>query len=225
MQAVGSKAQSNSDKAVEEMRRMIFSGELAAGSNHLETELANLLGMSRTPVREASLVLENQGLIEVRPRKGIRVLPVSPTDMREVYDVLTELESLAAAQAAQQGYTVADLETLGAAVNAMDIAIANNDLDAWAAADDAFHTELVRLSPNTRIQSIVGMMADQVRRARTVTLHMRETPHTSNEAHRAVYDAIKNGNPETARRVHYDHRATAREALLSLLEKYRLISL
>lgn len=225
MQVTDHRTKSNSAIAVDELRRLIFRGELAAGSNHLETELAARLGMSRTPVREASLVLENQGLIEVRPRKGIRVLPLSPDDMREVYEVLTELESLAAEQAAQQNYSSEDLVNLAEAVDAMDQAVEQEDLEAWAVADDAFHTELVRLGSNKRISSIVGMMADQVRRARYVTLPMRDMPRDSNADHRQVYNAIKSGDAETAKITHYNHRAKSKYMMLSLLEKYRLISL
>ena len=56
---------SNAQRAVQQLREMVFSGELPAGSDHLETELAERLGMSRTPVREAALLLESQGLVEM----------------------------------------------------------------------------------------------------------------------------------------------------------------
>ncbi|MBU0781554.1 MAG: GntR family transcriptional regulator, partial [Alphaproteobacteria bacterium] len=107
---------SSTQRAVQSLRELIFCGELPAGSDHLEAELAERFGMSRTPVREAALVLESQGLVEMRPRKGIRILPVSADDMREIYDVLTELESFAAQQAALQGYQASDLKKLEAAI-------------------------------------------------------------------------------------------------------------
>ncbi|MEL7133859.1 MAG: winged helix-turn-helix domain-containing protein, partial [Pseudomonadota bacterium] len=66
-------ATTNVERAVSALRRMIFSGELPPGSDHLETELADTLGMSRTPVREAALILQAQGLVELRPRRGIRI--------------------------------------------------------------------------------------------------------------------------------------------------------
>jgi len=75
------KPQHHTAQAVARLRQMVFSGELAAGTDHLESELATQLGMSRTPVREALLTLQAQGLIEVRPRRGVRVRPISPTDM------------------------------------------------------------------------------------------------------------------------------------------------
>jgi DNA-binding GntR family transcriptional regulator len=167
---------SNSQRAIDELRRLIFTGELAAGSDHLEGELAERLNMSRTPVREAALTLEGQGLLELRPRKGLRILPVSAEDMREIYDVLTELEGLAAQRAAQQGYHRDQLADLNQATADMDAALSANDLAAWAKADDRFHAELVRLSGNNRLVHLVGMMNDQVRRARAMTLLMRPTP-------------------------------------------------
>lgn len=201
---------------------MIFRGELAAGSNHLESELAERLGMSRTPVREATLMLEGQGLLEVRPRKGVRILPLSPDDMREIYEVLTELESLAAERAAQSRPDEVGLAELSAAIQAMEHALESEDREAWADADDRFHVELVRLGGNSRIRAIVAMMADQVRRARATTLYMRPLPVKSNADHRGVLEAIRKGDPEAAGRIHRAHRTEAGRVLTELLEKHRL---
>ena len=222
MNTVIRKQMSSSQRALLELRKMIFSGELAPGSDHLETELAEQLNMSRTPVREAVLMLEGQGLLALRPRKGVRVLPLSPEDMEEIYDVLTELESLAAECAARAAHTEEDLRFLSTAINDMDVAIANGDLDAWANADDRFHTELVRLGGNSRVNLIVNMMSDQVRRARITTLFIRPLPIKSNEDHRKVYDAIKNGEAQVARDTHREHRLHAKTIIVKLLKKHRL---
>ena len=216
------KALSNSQRAIQALRRKIFEGDLAAGSDHLETELADLLEMSRTPVREAVLTLEGQGLLEMRPRKGVRILPLSPDDMAEIYDVLTQLESHAAECAASAGYDEADLAKLAQAIDDMDAAIASTNLDSWADADDRFHSELVHLGGNSRIQAIAAMMNDQVRRARTTTLFMRPLPTKSNADHRRVYQAIRDGDADTARDTHRKHRQHAKTILVDLLSKHRL---
>ncbi|WP_136440497.1 GntR family transcriptional regulator [Pacificoceanicola onchidii] len=213
---------SSSQRALHELREKIFAGDLPAGSDHLESELAGLLNMSRTPVREAVLTLEGQGLLELRPRKGVRILPVSPEDMAEIYDVLTELESLAAQRAAEAGYDADALRLLTEAIDDMDVAIAEQDLEAWAAADDRFHAELVHLGGNSRIAGIVGMMIDQVRRARKTTLFMRPLPTQSNEDHRQVLQAIASGDATLARAVHRRHRQHAKSIIVSLLAKHRL---
>lgn len=213
---------SNTQRAVHRLRQMIFDGELAPGSDHLETELALRLGMSRTPIREAALTLEGQGLVEVRPRRGLRVLPVSPKDMADIYDVLTELESRAAELAANRGLDAHDLRNLRRSVEAMDAALNVSDREAWAKADDIFHQELVRLSDNARIISVVAMMEDQVRRAKAVTLFMRPAPIASNMDHRQVLNAIMRGDSTTARNTHHAHRTQARKTLVSLLEQHKL---
>ncbi|MEO1681273.1 MAG: GntR family transcriptional regulator [Pseudomonadota bacterium] len=225
MNSPNPKGLSNSQRAIVELRRMILSGELAAGTDHLESELAEQLNMSRTPVREAALTLESAGLLELRPRKGVRILPISPKDMREVYDVVTELESLAAERAAEAGYTQEELRTLDLAISDMDKAIEDRDLDAWAHADDAFHVELVRLSGNQRIASIVAMVSDQIQRAKSATLYIRPIPSKSNEDHRVVYAAIRDGDPKTARERHREHRRQAKELLIEIIEKHRLLRL
>ncbi|WP_282092517.1 GntR family transcriptional regulator [Epibacterium ulvae] len=213
---------SSSQRAVHELRQMILTGQLAAGTDHLESELAAHLGMSRTPVREAALLLESKGLLEMRPRKGVRILPVSPDDMREIYDVLTELESLAAQRAAEAGYGPKDLTLLTESLRRMEQALEKDDLEAWAEGDEMFHSELVRLGGNKRLQDIVSMMIDQVRRARSSTLFMRPKPLKSNEDHRVVLQAIRDGNADLARSRHHQHRQQAKDVIISLLEKHRL---
>ena len=219
------KSRSSSHRAIEELRELIFSGELAGGSDHLESELAVRLNMSRTPIREAALALEAQGLLELRPRKGVRILAISPDDMREIYEVLTALESVAASNAAQLGYSEADLAGLASAIDNMDQALEADDLRGWAEADDHFHSELVRLGGNNRITSVVSMMADQVRRARSMTLFMREKPHKSNQDHRDVLDAIRGGQADVAYRIHHAHRTQAQSTLLDLLDRHQLRSI
>ncbi|MEJ6389197.1 GntR family transcriptional regulator [Gymnodinialimonas ulvae] len=216
------KSVSSTKRAIHELRARIFSGDLPAGSDHLETELAELLEMSRTPVREAILTLAGQGLLAMRPRKGVRILPLSPDDMAEIYDVLTELEALAAEQAAKARYDEDELKILTRAIDDMDAALACSDLDRWSRADEQFHHELVRLGGNTRVSAIVEMMSDQVRRARNTTLYIRPMPVKSNEDHRAVVEAIRNADAEAARCIHHRHRSDTKEILVALLRKHRV---
>ena len=97
--------------------------------------------------------------------------------MPEIYDVLTELESLAAERAAEAELFRGGPEGAGADRSpTWTPRWPIGDLEAWAQADDRFHTELVRLGGNSRVVSIVAMMQDQVRRARAVTLFMRPLP-------------------------------------------------
>ena len=213
---------SNSQRAIAALRDMIITGELSAGSDHLESELADRLGMSRTPIREAALMLESQGLLELRPRKGVRILPVSPNDMAEIYDILTELESMSARRAAEAGLSDNALSTLVQSIEDMEAALASKSLEDWAQADEVFHSELVELGGNARVKMIFEMMSNQVRRARAVTLYMRPLPVQSNEDHRKVLEAIKSGDAEVAGSIHHAHRQRAKELLIDLLQKHKL---
>ena len=215
-------AQSQTDQALTRLRAMVFTGELAPGSNHYEADLADQLGMSRTPVREAALTMQAQGLVEVQPRRGVHIRPISAEDMAEIYDVLCELESLAAARAAEQGYSKEDLRTAQACIDDMDAALSRQDRNAWASADDRFHTELVRLGGNARVAEVVARYTDQVRRARMMTLPLRPLPVQSNEDHRAVLHAIESGDAERARSLHRTHRQEARALLTGLIREFGL---
>ena len=220
----GGKRLSNTQVAVQTLKQLILENMLPPGSNHLESELAEKLGMSRTPVREATLILEAQGLLEVRPRHGVKILSLSIEDMREIYQILTELEALSAELAAGRDIDSAEFAQAEDAIRDMDIALQSDNREEWARADETFHRELVRLGGNGRIATIVETYTDQVRRARSLTLYMRPSPTKSNEDHRRVLEAIRSGNGSEARTLHSAHRVQAGALLIEILEKHKLHS-
>jgi len=221
----GEKPLSQVQRAVSLLRDMILANKLLPGSNHLESELSDMLGMSRTPVREAAIILESQGLVEVIPRRGIRVLPLSAADMEEIYSILTELEPLAAYTVASKGIAPADLTILRGQIAEMEAALAVEDRQRWARADDAFHKTLVSLAGNRRLEGIVSTYSDQVQRARLMTLYMRPAPHASNADHKALVDAIAAGEAERARAIHREHRMKAKTMLIKLIAQHGLTAL
>lgn len=204
------------------LQGMITSNELPPGSNYLEAELGEMLGVSRTPIREAAVILASRGLVEIRPRHGIRVLPLTIADMVEIYDILIELEPLAAYKAAQKAYSEKELRGIHESLIQMEAALRKEDRKEWAAADDRFHQGLVSLSGSRRLMEVISMYSTQVHRVRLLTLYMRPLPHASNENHRALYDAIRNAQPERARDLHHEHRVESKGLLISLLEQNNL---
>lgn len=207
------------------LRRMILDAELQPGAYVLHEDLAARLGVSRTPVREALIRLEQEGLIEIKPRHGMRVVPVSIDDMREIYELLTGLESLAAELTARRGLAPEQLAELQAAVDRMDEALDRNDLDRWAEADARFHRLLVAYAGNRRLEAMVASVLDQSRRARRLTLRLRPKPVASNADHRAVVEAIRTGDWRTAKRVHEKHRRENGDMLIELLRNLDLPAL
>lgn len=213
----------------ERLKVEILENRFPPGSHAAEPELAQQLGVSRTPVREALIRLQGEGLVELIPRRGARVLPVSPEDMREIYEVLTALEPEAAAKLAQRRHNGkaadAELAPLEAATSTMEQALAQEDLITWAVADDTFHRTLLQLGDNRRLERIVGGLFDQAHRARMITLWMRQLPVSSTQEHRAILEAISAGEAETARRLFRCHRERAASELIALLERSKLKTL
>ncbi|MGV3575816.1 MAG: GntR family transcriptional regulator [Devosia sp.] len=210
------------DVAYGRLKKLILDGTLPAGAQLLEQEAAERLDMSRTPVREAMVRLRQDGMVEIRPRHGMRVLPVSARDMAEIYAVLTALEGTAAETVARKGPSARPLGLLRAAVSDMGKALEAGDLMAWAEADERFHSQLVQMSGNTRLIQMVGQLWDQAHRARMLTLKLRPTPTNSVAEHAALVDAIASGDPAAARQIHEDHRRRAGTMLVELLERLGL---
>jgi DNA-binding GntR family transcriptional regulator len=213
------------ERAYLEIKARILDNRIPAGTQLLEKELSEMLDMSRTPIREAAIRLEREGLVAVRPRHGIRVLPVSANDMREIYEVLTDLESTAARRAAERGLNTEELASLEDAVQAMDDALRSENLDQWAQSDERFHKLLVQFSGNQRLIGIVNNYFDQAHRTRMVTLRLRPPPKQSILDHRTVVEAIKRGDADAAYDTHRHHRKSSGALLVALLEKHGLTQL
>lgn len=209
------------DAAYQSIRRRILDNVWAPGYQALEQEIALLLGMSRTPVREALIRLSQESLVEVVPRRGMRVLPVSPNDMKEIYEILTALESMAAELLAARKPSEAELKPLIAATNEMAKALEKNDLDAWAAADELFHARLVTMAGNKKLLDAVMSFWDRAHRARMFTLRLRQPPENSTKEHMALVDRIRQGDPAGAAAVNREHRQRAGRELVVIFEKYR----
>lgn len=204
------------------IREKILDNAWPSGHHALEGVVALELGMSRTPVREALVRLANEGLVEVVPRHGMRVLPVSPADMREIYEILTSLESMAAELVARARPGAAALAPLEKASRDMARALRLDDLDAWAQADERFHRLLVGMCGNVRLAGIVFNYWDRAHRARMVTLRMRPKPVNSTREHLAIVAAIRSGDAVHAGALFRAHRERASRELTELLQRHRL---
>jgi DNA-binding GntR family transcriptional regulator len=210
------------ESAYRAIRARILDNVWPPGHRALEQELALELGMSRTPVREALIRLAQEGLVEVQPRHGMRVLPVSADDMREIYEVLTALESMAVDLVARRRPAARSLEPLVKASRDMAKALKADDLDGWAAADERFHRHLVELSGNRLLIEAVQNCWDRAHRARMVTLRMRPKPTHSTREHMDVVDKIRAGDARGAFEAHRAHRERGSRELLAILGRHRL---
>ncbi|MDB5362814.1 MAG: HTH-type transcriptional regulator in the ttuE-ttuCintergenic region [Rhodospirillales bacterium] len=209
--------QSLVEQALEEMRRRILSNEWPANFTALEGEIAIDLGMSRTPVREALVQLESQGLMSLRPRHGMQVLPISADDMVEIYAIITSLEATAAELAARRELTEEELSRLEGPVRLMEIALEQDDRHGWAIADEEFHRTLVALSGNRRLKAMIASVSDQAHRVRMTMIHRRPKPVVSTMEHRMLVDALRRGDAEGARELQRLHRRRGGEVMIGIL--------
>ena len=210
------------DRAYQSMRGRILDNLWPPGYQALEQEIAVQFGMSRTPVHEALNRLAKEGLVEVAPRRGMRVLPVSPTDMREIYEILSALEGMACEILAARKPSDTELKPLISATRAMEKALKKNDLDGWARADELFHEKLVLMAGNRLLSEAVMGHWDRAHRARMFTLRLRPTPVNSTQEHMALVQRLQQGDAAGAAIVNRAHRERASLELLSIFEKFRL---
>jgi DNA-binding GntR family transcriptional regulator len=212
---------SMAETAYEQLKRKILRGELAPGAQILEEELAVTLGMSRTPVREAAVRLEQEGFVEIVPRRGFRVTSLSKRAVREINEVLECLEIQAAERLAVRR-TPEDLKLLEGAVGRMDAALEAEDPQAWAQADYEFHTLLIELCGNQHLAEVARNFLDKAHRFRLLTLPLRAKPVYSNVNHAAVVEAVRRNDPQTAQDIHRAHKRRWARELSDLLERLDL---
>ncbi|AWN35858.1 GntR family transcriptional regulator [Methylobacterium radiodurans] len=212
------------DDAYAAMKRAIQDSSFAPGYQASEQEIALRLGMSRTPVHEAVIRLQEDGLVRVLPRRGVLICALAPEDMREIYDVIIAIEGraaelLAALPKAERMSVAAELAGF---TETMAKAWTEGDLPTWGQADASFHRTLVEGAENGRMTRILQTINDQSHRARMLTLKLRRELGASVAEHRAIIDAIRQGDPATAQACVHDHRVRARDELLPLLESFGL---
>jgi DNA-binding GntR family transcriptional regulator len=183
----------------------------------LEKDAARALGISRTPVREALVRLEAEGLLRLVPRHGFEVAPLDATTLREIYEILEGLEAVAVDLAATRA-SAAQLQRMDRAIAEQATALEREDLVAWLAADDAFHDAILEMSGNGRLGRYAQTLNDQAHRARLFTHRLRPKPVRSTQDHREVAAAIRAGDGARARSLHQAHRRRARDEILAILQ-------
>jgi DNA-binding GntR family transcriptional regulator len=208
--------------AYEALKASILEGHLPPGHEAVEQAIADQLGMSRTPVHEAVLRLQHEGFVEILSRRGIRVLPIAPEDLRETYEILIALEGAAAALLTRRGADAAEiLAAMQAATEEMHRSLMQGDRRRWADADDRFHRLLLSGCGNAKLARLAQTAADQAQRARSATAMLRPDPAASTAEHRAILHAIGGADPNAASEAVAAHRSRASQEILTALQAMR----
>ena len=190
------------------LRRAILTGKLKPGERLMEVHLANRLGVSRTPIREAIRKLELEGLVIMIPRRGAEVARITEKSLKDVLEVRRTLDALSVELACER-ISGEDLERLRAACEEFEQAAKGKDASVIAKADVALHDIIVAATGNERLVQLVNNLSEQMYRYRFVYI-MEESQHDMLVAeHREIYESILCRDKERASRaakLHIDNQ-------------------
>ena len=197
----------------------ILSGDLSAGQKLTEQEIAERLGVSRGPVREALRALAEAGLLQIEPNRGAAVRKVDLNEALEIHDVYSALEELAARNAARSR-SGAQVKGLKALVDAMDAAAEGEDLDRYYALNLSFHQRLVEASGNRRLLSIYNRLLNELHLFRRIGLMQGGQMKHSNQEHHQILAKVAAGDPEGAAEAMRTHTSERRRQMLTGSDRF-----
>ncbi|MBX2869071.1 MAG: GntR family transcriptional regulator [Acidiferrobacterales bacterium] len=207
------------------VHQQILDNKLPAGFQATEPELADRFNMSRTPLREALIRLENDGLVERIPRRGVRVLPLFYQDIKEIYQIFEIIEPEMAADLAKQSLDKSQIASLEEAIIGMEKAVSERNIASWAEYDRDYHRLLPRLQSNRRLEMYITRLSSQIHRARMVTVHLRTTHGWATEELRKIHDCIESGDAEQAKALFRNRWKVVSEELLGILKSLGIAQL
>ena len=206
------------DIVFETLREAILDGKLVPGERVMEVQLAEQLGVSRTPVREAIRKLELEGLLIMVPRKGAYVADVSLDDIIDVLEIRASLEGLAASLGAERR-SKEDIDSLEKKISELSRCVMEKDTKGMIENDAQFHNLLMNTAKNKKLASIVEGLKDQVQRFRVIYFNEHEElGHQLIAEHKEILKCIKEGNKTEAMESAEAHIYSIRDQLVDNLK-------
>lgn len=173
------------------LREAILKGELKPGERLMELQLASKLGVSRTPIREAIRMLQQEGLAVTIPRRGAEVAKMTEKNMEDVLQIREALEILAV-QLACEKVTKQQVLKLEEAVEEFERAVKTGDLKQIAQSDIDFHDKIYEAADNPRLVNLLNNIREQIYRYRVEYLKEEENYPNLIEEHRKIFAGLKN---------------------------------
>lgn len=204
------------DVVFQTLRQAILKGELKPGERLMEIHLAQKLGVSRTPVREAIRKLELDGLVLMIPRKGAVVAEITVSDMEDVLEVRMALEELAVKQACRR-ITQEQMKELAGYAEEFKKSLQGDDLAVSAQADVAFHEVIYQATGNKRLIQILSNLREQMYRYRMECLKDRQSHAQLLNEHKEILQALGSRDEKAALKWISCHIARQKESIISAL--------
>lgn len=193
------------------LRQAILTGELKPGERLMEIHLANMLGVSRTPIREAIRKLELEGLVTMVPRKGAEVAQITEKSMSDVLEVRRTLDALCAELACER-ITEEGLVRLKEACENFEKATATKDVKIIAQADVELHDIILQATGNRRLIQLVNNLSEQMYRYRFEYIKDIDQHERLAQEHRIIYESLVSKDKERASeaaKLHIDNQKKA----------------
>ncbi len=206
------------DIVFETLREAIINQTLKPGERLMEIQLADEMGVSRTPVREAIRKLELEGLVVMVPRKGAYVAGISMKDIHEVYELRSALEALAASLAAAR-ITDEELEKMERQVLKEAEETELNNLSGIVAIDTTFHDLLYQAAHNQRLVQFINILQEQLQRFRAASLSKPGRSKTALDEHKKIVEALGERDARLAAKLATEHIENAENAMIFAMDK------
>ncbi|MGO1950447.1 MAG: GntR family transcriptional regulator [Mycobacteriaceae bacterium] len=187
----------------EQIKRMIIDGDLRPGDDLRERDLADTLGVSRVPVREALPMLESAGLVKLSPRRSAKVTDITGKDVEDLYDLRSSLEPLTARLAARRVAEGADPAALSEALDAAGVALEEGDDTRFHQESSRLHREIERLASNPLLDTVMASLRE--RSARLNVVNIGSHARTRHQEHVVLATAIIEGKERLADSVAFSH--------------------
>ena len=192
------------DVVFQTLRQAILREDLAPGERLMEIPLANKLGVSRTPLREAIRMLEQEGLVVMIPRRGAQVAGISEKSLRDVLEVRKSLEKLAVELACER-MTEEDMKEMNRAEEAFSAAVHEGDALRIAETDEQFHDVIYNSTGNTKLVQLLNNLREQMYRYRLEHIKDEKSRLSLLEEHQRVMAALRSRDVELAKKAAGEH--------------------
>lgn len=200
------------------LREAILKGDLKPGERLMELQLAAKLGVSRTPIREAIRMLEQEGLAVTMPRKGAEVARMTLKDMEDVLEIREALDELAVRIACEK-ITEEQLKKLIAVKEEFETETKSGDLKKIAESDVRFHDIIYEATGNPKLVTMLNNLREQVYRYRVEYIKNPENYPVLIAEHEAIVDGVKNHDAKKARDAMREHVANQAVAVKEIIQK------
>ncbi|KPU44199.1 HTH-type transcriptional regulator McbR [Oxobacter pfennigii] len=199
------------------LRQQILDGKYQSGDSLVETKLAEELGVSRTPIREAIRQLELEGLVDSVPNKGVIVKGITEKDIEDIYTIRKVLEGLAAKWAVEK-FTEEELTELKDIFDLMEFYTRKNDIEQVAKLNTRFHEVIFKATKSSVLQNILTDFQYYVQWVRYESLRTPGRPQEALEEHKQIIDAFINRDAENAERLVTQHIINSSRNLMNIMK-------